>query len=268
MQGIRHPYIKTSTSRKYTKDDMAANHIIEDSEGNQYTVDQLIQTTQTGLNVNDLITMLQNTGSVIPVNVDKVDSHDASDFILAGTLLDQLLALGSVIPVNVDKVDGLDKWTPGVSGGGLPYIQSNGIMELSRYIDFHHSNSDSEDYAARISTDGVTNGDLLINGNKIVTRYAASYSSYSGYIKFKDGLQICWGNASITPVANVPTSVTVTFPRAFITSPAVFTCAWSAGPGTVVKATGFSDASATGVNIYVYRTDTVATTVNWLAIGS
>lgn len=57
---------------------------------------------------------------------------------------------------------------------GIPFIGSNGVMEIGKYIDFHNSNTSTADYDARItaSTSGLTlsgttigtfNGDLHAN---------------------------------------------------------------------------------------------------------
>ena len=40
-------------------------------------------------------------------------------------------------------------------------------MGVGRYIDFHHVSNDGSDYKARLHTDGSTDGQLFINGNKI-----------------------------------------------------------------------------------------------------
>jgi hypothetical protein len=142
MQGIRHPYIKTSTSRKYTKDDMAANHIIEDSEGNQYTVDQLLQTVQTGLNPNDLLTMLLGVdGPGTLLNSDMVDDHHASDFLLANLytaddILSKLNSIGTPVPINVDKLDNYDASAFLLLSN---YIEASSFNDLNGYIKFKNS---------------------------------------------------------------------------------------------------------------------------------
>lgn len=68
---------------------------------------------------------------------------------------------------NADMVDSKHIWTAGASAGGIPQINSDGVMEVSRYIDFHHNNADTQDYAVRLHTDGSTNGQLFINNNKV-----------------------------------------------------------------------------------------------------
>lgn len=206
MEGIRHAYIKTSTSRKYTKDDMTANHIIEDSECNQYTVDQLLQTVQTGLNPNDLLTMLlgvdgPNTG----LNSDMVDDHHASDFVLSADLLSDLTALADT----------------------TPFLLKNNYIEASNFND------------------------------------------YSGYIKFKNSLQICWGSVNITPsAANIPTSATVNFPRAFTSNlPSVTVSAVTQQPGTNVLGTSHFNVTLSSTDIWVTRNNTTATPIRYIAVG-
>jgi hypothetical protein len=76
------------------------------------------------------------------------------------------------------------------------------------------------------------------------------------------------GTVSIVPVANVPTSVTVTFsPPLLGTS---FTCQVSANttlPGTRVTGVSYSSLSASGVTLWITRTDTTSTGLSYTVGG-
>lgn len=96
----------------------------------------------------------------------------------------------------------------------------------------------------KVDKDGNTTVDGLLTAKSIVT-----------------------GSVSITPVANTPTSVTVsglnlpgTVHRAFVT-------AQSSVPGTVVECTATS-VTATGLTIWVNRTNTTNTNIWYLVIAS
>lgn len=92
--------------------------------------------------------------------------------------------------------------------------------------------------------------------NKVFTTYASS--------------------VSITPVANVPTSATITLnPSPFTQSPLVYTTVNNANIGAIVVGSSTSGSSTvsnsnngfqTTFNVWVYRTNTSATTINYMAI--
>lgn len=79
------------------------------------------------------------------------------------------------------------------------------------------------------------------------------------------GNQMQSGTVTITPVANTPTSLAVTFPTAFTTTPAVVASLMSDVAGSTVQGVSVSSVSTTGFTVWVYRTDTTATVVHWLA---
>ena len=79
--------------------------------------------------------------------------------------------------------------------------------------------------------------------------------------------QIQHGKATITPsAANTPTSVDVTFPKAFSGTPTVIVSPATAVPGTTVIGAGVNSVSSTGCKIWVTRINTTNTVVNWIAI--
>lgn len=88
-----------------------------------------------------------------------------------------------------------------------------------------------------------------------------------GRIHYENGLLIQWGSASITPIANTPTSVDITFPIAYDYTPGIMTSGLTSLPGTTVLGEGHNNDSATGTTLWVTRTNTTATVVRWLAVG-
>jgi hypothetical protein len=74
------------------------------------------------------------------------------------------------------------------------------------------------------------------------------------------------GNLSIVPVANTPTSGSVSFPTGYFSAnPFVLTNSNTAAPGTLVLGTGSSSATTTGVTLWVTRTNTTSTGVGYTA---
>lgn len=91
-----------------------------------------------------------------------------------------------------------------------------------------------------------------------------------GYILVNDKrAYLCqYGSVSITPTAaNTVASKAVTFPYAFKATPAVTVCPASAVPGSSVKGYSASNQSSTGFTAHLYRSNTTATTIHWIACG-
>lgn len=74
------------------------------------------------------------------------------------------------------------------------------------------------------------------------------------------------GQVSITPRANSVTSVDVQFDKEFSQEPFVTVTPNTGVPFSSVKGVSVSNVSATGCTINIYRTDTVQTTVYWMAM--
>jgi len=86
-------------------------------------------------------------------------------------------------------------------------------------------------------------------------------------VGYSNGLVIQYGVVTITPVANTPTSVWVTFPLTFAANPNIQVTANTAAPGQNVIEVSFNSPSTSGTNITIYRNATTSTSVVWLAIG-
>lgn len=75
------------------------------------------------------------------------------------------------------------------------------------------------------------------------------------------------GGRVITPVANTPTNGVVTFTTPFASTPTVVTCANSAAPGSEILGTSATEVDESGFKAWITRTNTTASTVNWIALG-
>lgn len=75
------------------------------------------------------------------------------------------------------------------------------------------------------------------------------------------------GIATITPVANTPTSIAVTFAAAFASTPTVLVCPGATTPQTEVRGAAVTEVTRTGFKAWVYRTNTTSTGVCWIAMG-
>jgi hypothetical protein len=96
---------------------------------------------------------------------------------------------------------------------------------------------------------GGTQGRLLLNGGNV------------------DPILIQWGRVSITPTtANATIKSPIKFVWGYQGVPAVFTEMSTSAPATIDISAG--DVTATGFNIYLQRTNTVATSIMWWAIGN
>lgn len=75
------------------------------------------------------------------------------------------------------------------------------------------------------------------------------------------------GTVNITPVANTPTSIGITFPAGrFASAPVVTVTAATTVPGTQVTGVGVSNITSSGCDIFVTRTNTTVTIMNWMAV--
>lgn len=73
------------------------------------------------------------------------------------------------------------------------------------------------------------------------------------------------GSVTISPAANTVTSKSVTFPKAYTKIPTVFVNARASRPDNVLNVTAV--ATLTGMTIYMLRSNTTDTVVDWLAAG-
>lgn len=98
-----------------------------------------------------------------------------------------------------------------------------------------------------------------------------THSDGNGVVQFANGLLIQWGRVSITPsAANTVTSVVVNFPITYDEIPKVNADPSTSVPHVINSGVGGGSTiedSKKSMVIYMTRTNTVATTYQWLAIG-
>jgi uncharacterized protein YaiE (UPF0345 family) len=104
-------------------------------------------------------------------------------------------------------------------------------------------------------------------GDEFVTSDPVVHGNRTGRVQFSNGLLLQWGNVTITPVSNTPTSVAVKFGVAYTDAPVVLTTAYTTVPGTSVLGDAAANITTTGFDAYVTRIGTTNTGVMWFAIG-
>ena len=104
---------------------------------------------------------------------------------------------------------------------------------------------------------------VSLNGQKMAKATAENYSAL-----FENGLEMKEsGWVTITPVANSPTAVFVTFKRHYDKIPVVLTTASSGVIGTQVLGSSTNGITQDGVNIVITRTNSTPTTVYYYVMG-
>ena len=99
-----------------------------------------------------------------------------------------------------------------------------------------------------------------------------SFGSMSGAYKTHDGILLQWGTVTITPeAAGTPTTVVVTFPRAYESTPAVFLTPVTSVPQNLAfgiqRATDIVGDPAKAVAVTLTRNGLTSTGAYWFAIG-
>ncbi len=154
-------------------------------------------------------------------------------------------------------------------------------MELGRrdgtagtpYIDFHTDGSSSTDFNARMLASGnalniTATGGLLVNGTNVgVNSYSNDTSNRKGYIRYANGLQICWGNWTFGNTSNSKT--TQTFPVAFSTTNTMCVLATAMSSNKNGIAGGVTSITTTNVSINFYgvASSDRLSGMQWVAIG-
>ncbi|MFI8351332.1 hypothetical protein [Streptomyces sp. NPDC085596] len=105
--------------------------------------------------------------------------------------------------------------------------------------------------------DGSANDNRLLFGNDGRTyQYGKWYSDARGF-----------GQVTINPAANTPTSTTVTGLGTKGDTFYAFATANTTVIGSAVQGVAVSNVTSTGLTVWVYRTNTTATNINWMHVG-
>lgn len=96
-----------------------------------------------------------------------------------------------------------------------------------------------------------------------------SHIDSEGEYVLGSGLRVECGTVTITPsAANTPTSAAVSFATAYASAPYVVISPRTNAAGTEVTGVAFSAPDTTGFLAWVTRTNTTATVLNWMAVGT
>ncbi|GGS97047.1 hypothetical protein [Streptomyces violaceus] len=122
--------------------------------------------------------------------------------------------------------------------------------------------------ALHVNADAGQTGDLLrvLHGN--AERMSVDPNGNTDIEGILSAGNIATGRVTITPVANTPTSVAVTGLSLKGTTIRIVATAATSVPGTSVTGVGVTNQSATGFTVWVTRTNTNTTFVDWIAYGS
>lgn len=109
-------------------------------------------------------------------------------------------------------------------------------------------------------TSGLPSGAIIERG---------SHASHGDYCRFADGSQIVWLKRSHTPAAATTATLNWTFPAAFVAGGSVVVqlSAQDASPGSSGLRLGYTNLTATGCDLAIYRTAAIATELAAMAIG-
>lgn len=152
------------------------------------------------------------------------------------------------------------------------------------------SNLIAEDSTLVYSTDGVSYADLILSSGAVgssdkralmLLETVAGGGAPFAYVTGDgantanmnvDGVytagNLAWGTLNITPsAANTPTSAAVTGLNVQGSAFVAFVSATTSAPGTAVTGVSTNGVSASGLTVWLTRTNTTTTGVNWLVIG-
>jgi hypothetical protein len=148
--------------------------------------------------------------------------------------------------------------------GGTP-VTSNATLPTAAVIMDIKANGKGIAFGKVAEFDGFDFGWDIVDQIK-------SFGTMSGHYKTHDGLLLQWGLVSITPeAAGTPTSVVLTYPRAYADTPAVFATLATSVPQNV--AVGIQRTASLvpdvkkGIAVTLTRNSVTSTGVYWLAIG-
>lgn len=101
----------------------------------------------------------------------------------------QLLNPQTSTSVDSDKLGGLSLSSSGDRWGVVPFVHTDGVMEIGRYIDFHNSDADTSDNAVRLDTGGSATDLFLTPASAAAKRIVALINSTlaSGDVIYFDG---------------------------------------------------------------------------------
>lgn len=157
-------------------------------------------------------------------------------------------------------------------GGGFKISDTSNVgLEIGRvdgtagnpYIDFHTDGSSSTDYNVRMLASGNQLSLTASGGFKVNSKDVGIIDSYgSNFIRFTNGLQICWGQTSATSSTG---ALSVSLPKAFLDTNYGLSVSvvyagnnWSSQIYVYLKTTS---------NFQYYKYSAVSVPTTWIAVG-
>jgi len=240
-----------------------------------------------GLNGNTGIAFHPYQGNVIQNMIADGNGtlHLADNFVVYGTMFGTLDGSASNIrsrgvanpetgqnPIQINGLSMTEAYNNGYPDtyGTILNLKGGGSSSSQLFLGWRGSSNTGNIFYRSLrdfTGDGTVWGDWV----RIVeerSRYILSNETCgsSSYMQLGN-LVICWGKHRITPVANQPTSSTITFPKSYLLIPLVFAMPVTSVPGTTVVGASATAVSTTGCKLWVTRTNTTETDLVWLAIG-
>lgn len=169
---------------------------------------------------------------------------------------------------NALKLGGKSLSKAGDRHGVIPFIETDGVMEVGKYIDFHLSDTGTDDSGGgRLESDGTN---LKFKNKKLATIEGSQTAARTGKIIIGD-IAIVFGIVSATSGAtagdglytgNATVNYGVTFKNTPVIVPAF------SGRLNQMRAVGTSSVTTTSANIWFKATSANAEmSVQWIAIG-
>jgi hypothetical protein len=226
----------------------------------------------------DLLTIEGPIGDLIDGNTDTdgdVNGGTGTDGIIDGGTEHGVsvarLALADI--ADILEIPGLPGQLPSTTETGLvdSIVETLGVSQWTRQFT---TSADQRDRALIVGdpTRGrVTAGYLaaplgpVIDGAGTAWRAGDEITAAKLNANAYPGVDMQAGRVTITPVANTPTSIAVTFPRPFATAPKVVVTADASLPGSEVLGAGATSITTTGFTAWIYRTNTTVGRLNWIA---
>ena len=116
-------------------------------------------------------------------------------------------------------------------------------------------------------TQAGTPADAAAVGNALATKSDKTHSHALSELGTLADLGFQYGKVNVSCTANTVSTADVTFNREYKTMPIVTVTAGTSVPGTIVQEVSISNVTYTGFTVCVYRTNTSATSIQWMAAG-
>lgn len=91
----------------------------------------------------------KDNNRIVPVAADGATYNNNVELGDSGLEFTNLWLSGTLNGISTTKSVSGNRW------GVLPEVESNGVMEIGRYLDFHSTDGDTSDYGARLDFDGT-----------------------------------------------------------------------------------------------------------------